>query len=97
MQLYREQAIEDFTLDEIARRAETTVQTVLRAFGSKEELVYAALEEMVAGGVFAQAHAARRGPGRGCGVFRHLRGHGRSRHRPSQRRATPSCAQGGPG
>jgi AcrR family transcriptional regulator len=51
MQLYREHAIEDFTLDEVAKRAKTTVQTVLRAFGSKEKLVYAALEEMVAHGM----------------------------------------------
>ena len=51
MQLYRERAIEDFTLEEVARRAGTTVQTVLRAFGSKERLVYAALEEMVAHGM----------------------------------------------
>lgn len=50
-QLYRERAVEDFTLDEVARRAETTVQTVLRAFGSKEKLIYAALEEMVAHGM----------------------------------------------
>jgi AcrR family transcriptional regulator len=51
MALYRERAIEDFTLEEVARRAATTVQTVLRAFGSKENLVYAALEEMVAHGM----------------------------------------------
>jgi AcrR family transcriptional regulator len=51
MQLYRERAIEDFTLDEVARRAGTTVQTVLRAFGSKEQVIYAALEEMVAHGM----------------------------------------------
>ncbi len=51
MQLYRERAIEDFTLEEVARRAQTTVQTVLRAFGSKERMVYAALEEMVAHGM----------------------------------------------
>jgi AcrR family transcriptional regulator len=51
MQLYREHAVEDFTLDEVAKRAETTVQTVLRAFGNKEKLVYAALEEMVAHGM----------------------------------------------
>jgi AcrR family transcriptional regulator len=50
--LYCNGAIEDFTLDEVARRAGTTVQTVLRAFGSKDELIYAALEEMAAGGVF---------------------------------------------
>jgi AcrR family transcriptional regulator len=43
--------IETFTLDEIAARAGTTVQTVLRIFGSKEDLFLAALSEMVAGGV----------------------------------------------
>lgn len=32
-----------FTLDEVARRADTSVQTVLRAFGSKERLVVAAI------------------------------------------------------
>lgn len=32
-----------FTLDEVARRAGTSVQTVLRAFGSKERLVVAAI------------------------------------------------------
>jgi AcrR family transcriptional regulator len=52
MQLYCQQSIEDFTLEEVAHRAETTVQTVLRIFGSKDELIYAALEDMAAGGVF---------------------------------------------
>jgi AcrR family transcriptional regulator len=52
MELYCGRPLEDFTLEEVARRAETTVQTVLRAFGSKDELIYAALEEMAAGGVF---------------------------------------------
>jgi AcrR family transcriptional regulator len=51
MQLYREQAIENFTLDEVADRAETTVQTVLRAFGSKENLIYEALDQLAAGGL----------------------------------------------
>jgi AcrR family transcriptional regulator len=51
MQLYREQAIENFTLDEVAGRAETTVQTVLRAFGSKENLIYEALDQLAAGGL----------------------------------------------
>jgi AcrR family transcriptional regulator len=49
--LYCERPIEDFTLDEIAARAETTVQTVLRAFGSKDELIMAALGELAARGV----------------------------------------------
>ncbi len=51
MRLYREHAMEDFTLDEVAARAETTVQTVLRMFGSKDQLILAALEEMATGGV----------------------------------------------
>lgn len=49
-ELYRERAIEDFTLDDVARRARTTVQTVLRAFGSKEDLVLAALTSLVQSG-----------------------------------------------
>lgn len=50
--LYCSRPIEDFTLEEVAARADTTVQTVLRDFGSKNELVYAALDEMARGGVF---------------------------------------------
>jgi AcrR family transcriptional regulator len=52
MEVYLQEPIEDFTLEAVATRAGTTVQTVLRIFGSKDELVYAALEEMAAGGVF---------------------------------------------
>jgi AcrR family transcriptional regulator len=51
MTLCNEHPIETFTLDEIAARAGTTVQTVLRIFGSKEDLFLCALSEMVAGGV----------------------------------------------
>ena len=50
VQLYRQSAIEDFTLDEIARRAGTTAQTVLRAFESKENLLIAALDRFARGG-----------------------------------------------
>jgi AcrR family transcriptional regulator len=50
--LYGSRSLEAFTLDEVARRADTTVQTILRIFGSKDELVYAALEDMAAGGLF---------------------------------------------
>jgi AcrR family transcriptional regulator len=50
--LYCSRPIEDFTLEEVAARADTTVQTALRDFGSKDELVYAALDEMARGGVF---------------------------------------------
>ena len=52
MEVYLQEPIEDFTLEAVATRAETTVQTILRIFGSKDELVYAALDEMAAGGVF---------------------------------------------
>jgi AcrR family transcriptional regulator len=49
--LYRDRSLEDFTLEDVARHAGTTVQTVLRAFGSKDELVFSALEETAASGV----------------------------------------------
>ncbi len=52
MELYRERPIEDFTLEDVAARAGVAVRTILRAFKSKDELVYAALDEMAAGGVF---------------------------------------------
>lgn len=52
MELYLQGSIEEFTLEAIAVRAGTTVQTVLRTFGSKDELIYAALGDMAAGGVF---------------------------------------------
>jgi AcrR family transcriptional regulator len=52
VELYCSRAVEDFTLDEVAVRANTTVQTILRDFGSKDELVYAALDQMARGGVF---------------------------------------------
>jgi len=48
--LYTERSIDEFTLDEIAERAGTTVQTVLRIFGSKDVLVYEALSQMGAAG-----------------------------------------------
>ena len=52
MELYRDRPIEDFTLEDVAERAGVAVRTILRAFKSKDELVYAALDEMAAGGVF---------------------------------------------
>jgi AcrR family transcriptional regulator len=52
MALYRERPVEDFTLEEVAERAGVAVRTVLRAYPSKDELIYAALGEMAAGGVF---------------------------------------------
>ncbi|HVA12828.1 MAG TPA: helix-turn-helix domain-containing protein [Stellaceae bacterium] len=41
--LYIEASLDGFTLDEVARRAAVTVQTVLRAFKSKDQLVLAAM------------------------------------------------------
>jgi AcrR family transcriptional regulator len=52
MELYCERPVEDFTLEEVAQRAGVAVRTILRAYPSKDELVYAALEEMAAGGTF---------------------------------------------
>jgi AcrR family transcriptional regulator len=48
--LYRERSIEDFTLEDVAHRAQTTVQTVLRAFGSKEDLILSALTALAQAG-----------------------------------------------
>ena len=45
-ELYREQSLDVFTLDDVARRAGTTVQTVLRAFKSKDNLVIEALDRL---------------------------------------------------
>jgi AcrR family transcriptional regulator len=52
MELYCERPIEDFTLEQVAERAGVAVRTILRAYTSKDELIYAALEEMAASGVF---------------------------------------------
>jgi len=46
MQLYSERSLNDFTLDDVAARAGTTVQTVLRAFKSKDNLVVEALDRL---------------------------------------------------
>jgi AcrR family transcriptional regulator len=48
--LYTERSLDGFTLDEVARRAEVTVQTVLRAFKSKDQLVLAALSVLATHG-----------------------------------------------
>jgi AcrR family transcriptional regulator len=55
MQLYCERPIEDFTLEDVATRAGTTVQTVLRAYGSKDNLILEALDELAAGGASLRA------------------------------------------
>lgn len=44
--LYYERPLDDFTLEAVADRAETTIQTVLRVFESKDKLILAALNRM---------------------------------------------------
>jgi AcrR family transcriptional regulator len=48
--LYIERGLDNLTLDDVADRAETTVQTILRAFTSKEKLIFAALERSAVAG-----------------------------------------------
>ncbi len=45
MELYTERFYDQVPLEDVAERAGVTVQTVLRRFGSKEELIFAAAEE----------------------------------------------------
>jgi AcrR family transcriptional regulator len=47
--LWRERALDEFTLQEIADRAGVTVQTVLRRFGSKDGVIEAVIESDAAG------------------------------------------------
>jgi len=49
--LYRERSMDELTLERIAERAGVTVQTVLRAFGSKDELMHAALTDLAQTGM----------------------------------------------
>lgn len=42
--IWREESIQDITLDKVAERAEVTVRTILRKYGSKEGLLEAAIE-----------------------------------------------------
>ena len=58
MALYIDSAIEEFTLEEVAKRAEITVQTILRIFGSKEDLLFAALGELAETGLSLKATPA---------------------------------------
>lgn len=48
--LYTERSLDGFTLDEVARRAEVTVQTVLRVFKTKDKLLLAALHALATHG-----------------------------------------------
>jgi AcrR family transcriptional regulator len=64
MELYCERPVEDFTLEEVAERAGVAVRTILRAYATKDELVYAALEEMAASDLVIQRLSdERRRPG----------------------------------
>jgi AcrR family transcriptional regulator len=45
MELYTERFYDQVSLEDVAERAGVTVQTVLRRFGSKEELIFAAAKE----------------------------------------------------
>lgn len=49
--LYMRRSIEDFTLEEVARCAGATVQTILRIHGSRDRLLLAALDKLVEIGV----------------------------------------------
>lgn len=50
-ELYMQQSIDDFTLEEVARRAGTTVQTILRVHGSRDQLLFVALDKLARSGV----------------------------------------------
>ena len=50
-ELYLQRGIDEFTLEEAARRAGTTVQTILRIHASRDRLLYAALDKLARAGV----------------------------------------------
>ncbi len=50
-ELYMQQSIDAFTLDEVARRAGTTVQTILRIHGSRDQLLFVALDKLARSGI----------------------------------------------
>ena len=49
--LYLSRGADAFTLEDVARRAETTVQTILRIHSSRDRLLYAALDKLARAGV----------------------------------------------
>jgi AcrR family transcriptional regulator len=49
--LYLSRGADAFTLEDVARRAETTVQTILRVHSSRDRLLYAALDKLARAGV----------------------------------------------
>jgi len=50
-ELYMQMSIDEFTLEEVARRADTTVQTILRVHGSRDQLLFSAVERLTEEGV----------------------------------------------
>jgi AcrR family transcriptional regulator len=50
VEIHRERLWDDFTLEDVARRAETTVQTVLRIYGSKQALALLSVEAAIGRG-----------------------------------------------
>ncbi|MBA4157392.1 MAG: TetR family transcriptional regulator [Gemmatimonadetes bacterium] len=56
--LWREKALDELTLQEIAERAGVSVQTVIRRFGSKEGVIEACIVEADAAGIEAERDAA---------------------------------------
>jgi AcrR family transcriptional regulator len=50
-ELYMQQSIDAFTLEEVARRADTTVQTILRIHGSRDQLLFAVVDMLARSGV----------------------------------------------
>ncbi len=57
LDLYMDRWLEDLTLDDVAERAGVTVQTVLRRFGSKAELIQAAGESLQQQVLSQRSHA----------------------------------------
>ena len=49
--LYLQAGVDEFTLEAVAALAETTVRTLLRAHGSRDRLLYAALDKLARLGV----------------------------------------------
>ena len=50
-ELYLQRGVDEFTLEDVARRAETTVQTILRIHASRDRLLYAALDKTARAGM----------------------------------------------
>lgn len=49
--LYLERGIDEFTLEMVAQRAQTTVQTILRIHGNRDRLLFAVVDKLARNGV----------------------------------------------